>query len=167
MNCVSYYQQNVNKLFYDNEARLRSGWRALAFLFSYLFVSGLFIKAFILFRGEADTEKPADLLSLAIPYTIATLIAVILGWGYGRWFESVGLDAVGVALSGRSLRNLALGLGIGALAIGFAVLVAVATSSMSLTLNRGSAGSAIAYNLATTLVVFVTGAASEETLFRG
>jgi membrane protease YdiL (CAAX protease family) len=158
---------SVNRLFYGIDGKLRSGWRALVFVLTYILVAGVFIAMFAAARGDMASDKPAGLLSLTIPFAIAGIVAVLLGWGYGRWFEGVSLEAMGVTLRHGWLKHLGLGLGLGALAICLAVVAAMATGSMTFALNRASPASSIAYNLATTLIVFLTGAASEETLFRG
>jgi hypothetical protein len=157
----------VKKIFYDNEGRLRSGWRALLFLLAYVFVSGTFIALYAISRGEVETEKAGGLMPLVIPFAIATVVAVVLGWGFGRRFEGVPFDALGMSLSARSVVNFTLGAVLGTVTFVVAVLIAVLTQSMSLAVNHESAASAISYNLLTTLFVFAVGAASEETLFRG
>jgi uncharacterized protein len=158
----------VNKIFYDEDGRLRSGWRALIFLLAYFLISGIAILAFLAARGETDTTKQATgFLPLLFPFAAATATAILLGWGLGRLFEKVPFDALGVSLRGRWLRNLGLGAALGTVTIALAIMAAIATGSMSLAINQTSAGWAIVWNLATTFLVFFVGAASEETLFRG
>lgn len=158
----------MNLIIYDNNGVLRSGWRALFFLFAYLLISGVTIFAFLIVRGEADAEKPTTgFLPLVIPFAVATITAIALGWVFGRVFEKVPFPALGVSFRGSWIKHVGLGLGFGGVTIGLAVIAAVATGSMSIALNRESHGSAIAWNLASTFLVFFVGAASEETLFRG
>ena len=158
----------MKAIFYGKDSKLRSGWRALLFLFAYLFISGIGIYTFIAARGELETERQAPgLVPLIVPFSIATVTAIVLGWLAGRVFENVGFEALGISLRQRWLRDLGLGAAIGTITIVLAVLSAIVTGSMSLTINRGSAVASIAWNLATTFLVFFVGAASEETLFRG
>jgi membrane protease YdiL (CAAX protease family) len=158
----------MNKLFFNEMARLRAGWRAVFFLVVFIFVSAIPIFAALeLIKLFSFGQGPGGYLPLLIPFTFSTVAAVLLGWLFGKKLEGVAFSALGCSFSKFWLRNLAFGCVIGAVAFCSAVIIAVMSGGMNLTINRTSATSAIAITLLTTLVIFAAGAASEETLFRG
>lgn len=155
----------MQKLFLDAEGNVRSGWRATLFLVAYLILAGGVIIASLAVAAQFPTR--GALLRLFVTFTIATVIAVALGWIFGRFFEGVPFRALGCSFSGPWLRNLALGLAVGGAAFISAVFVALLGRGITFTVNSASSGSAIGWTLLTTMGVFAAGAASEETLFRG
>jgi membrane protease YdiL (CAAX protease family) len=165
---MGYHQLNVNKIFYDNNGRLRSGWRALIFLLVFGFPAYFLIAAAIIFLSLLpEGPSSSGYLPLLLPFSISTVIAIFAGWLCGRYLESVPFSALGCSFTKGGLRHLAAGLLIGAVAFGSAIIIAVMSGSLSLTLNHGSAASAITTTLLSTLAILAVGAASEETLFRG
>lgn len=109
----------------------------------------------------------ASYLPITIPFAISTVVAVILGWLFGKFFEKVPFAALGCSFRGKWLWNFAIGCVVGGAAFISAVIVALMTGGLSLAINRESSGKAIAATLGVTLLIFGVGAASEETLFRG
>ncbi len=112
-------------------------------------------------------KTAASYIPLVLPFAISSILAIVLGWVYGKLFESLPFRVLGISFTGSWLKNLAIGCVIGAVALGSAVIIAVMSGGMSLTLNRISPTSAITTTLLTTLLIFIVGALSEETLFRG
>ena len=155
-------------LFINEHGRLRSGWRAAAFLISFLFLSFIFIFASITVISQLEFgESTTSYLPLLVPFTISAIIAVLLGWLFGKLFEGLPFRAIGIAFTPSWLKNLIAGCVVGAVALGSSIIIAVMSGGMSLAVNRVSSGSAITTTLLTTLLIFAVGAVSEETLFRG
>lgn len=138
------------------------------FLFVYIFIAYLLIFAAIIILAQIPLgESTAGFLPLTLPFTIATVVAVMLAWIAGRVFENLPFRALGISFRGHWLGHFAGGCVVGAIAMSSAVIVAMMTGGLTLAVNRTSAGSTIAFTLLTTIVIFAVGAASEETLFRG
>ena len=158
----------MNNLFLNEHGRIRSGWRAAAFLVSFVFISFFLIFASVTILSQMQFgESATGYLPLIVPFAISTVIAVILGWLFGRLLEGLPFRAIGIAFTNGWFRNLGAGCLIGAVALGSAIIIAVMSGGMSLATNRESSSSAITTTLLTTLLIFAIGAASEETLFRG
>ncbi len=158
----------MRSLFFDKQGRIRSGWRAFIFLFAFVFLSAAFIFASITIIAHLPFGQSATgFLPLIVPFTISTIIAVILGWLFGKYFEGLPFRAIGIAFTRGWFKHLAAGCLVGAVALVSAIIVAVMSGGMSLSINRESAFSAILTTLITTLLIFFVGAASEESLFRG
>ena len=158
----------MRNLFFNDQGQIRSGWRAVTFLCTFLFLSFFFILGSITLIAQLPMgETVTSYIPLILPFAISAMLAIVLGWLYGKLFESLPFRVLGISFSGSWLKNLAVGCLIGAVAIGSAVIVAVMSGGMSLTLNRVSPTSSIATTLLTTLLIFIVGALSEETLFRG
>ena len=158
----------MNKLFLNESGRLRSGWRAAFFLIVFLFLSAIAIFGSLAVIAQFPFgQGTGGFLPLIIPFSISTVAAILLGWLFGRKLDGVPFRALGCSFSKGWLKNLAVGCVVGAVAFGSAVIVAVMSGGMSLTINHTSSTSAIAMTLLATLAIFVVGAASEETLFRG
>lgn len=155
-------------LFLDEHGRVRSGWRATAFLIAFLILATVFVFGAITVIAQLPFEQSATgLLPLILPFAISTGVAVLLGWAFGRIFEKLPFRSLGCSFSAGWLRHLGLGFAVGSGALILAVVIAMFAGGLKLSLNVASAGTAVATTLATTLLIFVVGAASEETLFRG
>ena len=158
----------MRTLFFNDQGQIRSGWRAAAFLCTFLFLSFFLIFGSITLIAQFPMgETATSYIPLVLPFAISAMIAIVLGWLYGKLFEGLPFRSLGISFSGSWLKNLAAGCVVGAIAIASAVIIAVMSGGMSLTLNRVSPTSAITTTLLTTLLIFIVGALSEETLFRG
>lgn len=155
----------MQKLFIDEEGQVRSGWRATLFLIAYFIISAALILASLAVAAQFSPE--GHFFRLLVPFTIATVVAILLGWLFGKFFERVPFEALGCSFSGRWLRNLALGLAVGGAAFVSALFVALLARGLTFTVNTASSSSAIGWTLVSTLAIFAAGAASEEALFRG
>ena len=91
----------------------------------------------------------------------------MLGWFYGKIFEDLPFQALGIWLTKNWLKNLILGLIVGAVSIGFAALIPFFTGAIAFQSNLKAGSSPIFLTLSVTLFLFIAGAVSEETLFRG
>ena len=158
----------MNNLFLNENDLIRSGWRAAAFLVSFVFISFFFIFASITILSQYQFGDAATgYLPIIVPFAISTVIAVLLGWLFGKMFEGLPFRAIGIAFTRGWLKNLAAGSVVGAIAVISAIIIAIMSGGMSLAINRESSSSAISTTLLSTLLIFAIGAASEETLFRG
>ncbi len=159
--------QNAHPVFYDENGRLRSGWRVAAFLFVLALAVVLFgsAAAMVITALGLDAE-PGTNAFLAVNSSISLALAIILGWLFGRTLEGLPFRALGAAFTSGWLRNLLAGLAAGALTITFAVVPAVAGGGIAFLYNP-LGGYAIARSLAISFVVFALAAAFEEALFRG
>ncbi len=158
----------MNKLFFNESAMIRSGWRAAIFLVVFLFISGISIIATIqVIKLFPFGQGTGGFLPLVIPFAISTIVAVLLAWQFGKKLEGVPFDALGVSFGKGWSKNLIYGGLVGGVALCSAVIIAVMAGGMSLVRNETSTASAVSITLLTTFAIFVVGAASEETLFRG
>lgn len=159
--------QNAHPFFYDENGRLRSGWRAAAFLFVFTLSVLLCVSAGVMAISALGINvEPETNLFLAINSAISLALAIFFGWLFGRSLEGLPFRALGAAFTSGWFRNLVGGLAAGALTLTFAVLPAVAGGGLAFQYNP-SGEDAIARSLAFSFVVFALAAAFEEALFRG
>lgn len=156
------------QIFFGNDGKVRSGWRAAAFLFAFFLVASVLIVISInaialLPLGESATSQ----LPVIIPFTVSTVVALVVGWLCAKFLEKLPFSSLGASFAKGWLAHLASGLAVGAVTFLVAIIVVVASGSMSFSFNAASTGQAIAATLASTFVIFTVGAASEEALFRG
>jgi uncharacterized protein len=155
----------MEKLFIDENGRVRSGWRATVFFLSFGISATALIAIWLALAGPfVGLSSP---LRLFVPFAIATALALLFGWLFGRVFEQLPFAVLGTTVSGRSVRNLVLGVAVGGAAFISALFVALAGRGLTFTVNTTSSGRAIAWTLSTSLLIMAAGAASEEALFRG
>jgi len=158
----------MKTIFFGDDGRIRSGWRALIFLitFGLLAFVAIFASTILLsqipFGGSA-----AGYLPLMIPFAVSAIIAIVLGWLFGKLFEDLPFSALGISFTGRWALDLLFGSFIGGVALASAVLIAVMGGGMSISINHESGVTAVVASLWTTFIIFAVGALSEETLFRG
>jgi membrane protease YdiL (CAAX protease family) len=159
----------MREIFFGQDGRIRSGWRALTFLLSFMLVASLmiFLTLIVLAQVGSFGETKTSYLTLTIPFAVSAVIAIVLGWAYGRLFESLPFESLGLEVSRNGAKHFLIGMVVGSIAIGSAMLIAVIGGGLSLSVNHESSGPAIATTLLTTLIIFLVAALSEETLFRG
>ena len=159
---------NPNEIFFNSVGRLRSGWRVTIFAVSYLILTailGLGAYFFLICLPFESASK--NLISLVTTFLIFSLVAVFLGWLFGKFFEDLPFRALGCSLTKNWLRDLILGLIFGAVMVSFAALIAFAGGGLKFEFNQTAETSAIYSTLGLTLLIFIAGAISEETFFRG
>ncbi len=155
-------------LFFNELGRVRSGWRATIFFLSFLLVSFVFIFSSVMVLSQSDLGGSASsFLPLALPFALSTAIALLLGWICGKLFENVPFRSLGAWFTRGWLPHLGAGVLLGGVALCIAVAVAYFSGSLTFSVNRDSSSTLIASSLLSTLLIFLVGAASEETLFRG
>lgn len=155
-------------VFLNSLGRLRSGWRVTLFLASYFVLSVfylLFILPFLKFLPLGFTQN--NLAELTITFTFFSAVAIFFGWFYGKFFEDLPFRALGCGFTENWLKDLIFGLIIGAVSILLAALIAFSGGGLKFEFNQTANGSAILLTLGATLLIFIFGAISEETLFRG
>jgi uncharacterized protein len=153
-------------VFTDETGRLRSGWRAAAFLLAYIILSRVLILSVLPFKPGVYASI-YDQLYLLAPFTVSALAAGVLGVAFARVFEDLPIASLGLSLTKSSLRNLSLGCGIGLMAFVIAYSIGWTLGAIGAARNTTSTAESIAISLAVTLVIFLVGALSEELLFRG
>jgi uncharacterized protein len=155
-------------IFLDENGQPRSGWRVTVFLITFLVFGGTFVYAAkVLLAGLPFGPEVGSYLPLTVSFSLSAIIALFMGWFYGRVFEDLPFRALGISFRDRWLSNLLAGGVIGSLALCSALIVALVGGGVKLTINHDSSSSAIVSTLGTTFIVFAVGALSEETLFRG
>jgi membrane protease YdiL (CAAX protease family) len=163
-----YFKDLLRQLTFNSDGRLRSGWRFLIFLISFSVVS-TFLGAGVLV-GLSNLPIGFDdksLLFLVVVNLLSFLCALIIGWLCGKFLEGLPLRALGWTFSNQWLKHLVFGLAAGTFAILLAGAIAFAFGGLRFQFNNTAGSSAIGLTLAVSLVIFIVGAASEETIFRG
>ena len=159
---------DIRNIFYNEFGRVRSGLRFTIFLFSFFLTSILLLTAAVVALsatpfGFTNNGLGSYVLQFGLPF----LVAVFFGCLYGKIFEDLPFRALGCWFTKNWLRDLLAGLVIGAVSIGFAALIAFIFNGLSFRQNESAGSAAIILTFATSLLIFVFGAAFEEAFFRG
>jgi len=156
--------------FLDDAGHLRSGWRLAIFAVAFLICAQL--AQLILLAGLVPvTNRPFVDLTNSI-WNSATIHAAILisamlvGWACGALFEELPFRALGCSPRDGWLKNLGIGSALGALTLLLAAGLATVTRGIHFSLDPAGARY-IGQTLATSLLIFLFAAATEEMLFRG
>ena len=158
----------MQRIFFGQDNKLRSGWRAAAFLFSFFLVARVLIVISInLIALLPLSESASGQLPVIIPFAVSTVVALVFGWLCAKFFENLAYQSLGASFANGWFAHLASGLAVGAVTFLLAIIIVVASGSISFSFNAASAAQAIATTLLTTFVIFTVAAASEEALFRG
>jgi membrane protease YdiL (CAAX protease family) len=158
---------NPQSLFFDDEKRLRSGWRVGVFVAAFVVCVNLLQAAvYVLVNAAFGRSVWKARLDFIIGAFILFASAALIGWACGAVFEKLPFRSLGWSLHRGWFRNAVIGTLVGALSLLLAA--AIATISKGLRFSFDSAGvSLIAKTLFVSAVVFVFAAAAEEVLFRG
>jgi membrane protease YdiL (CAAX protease family) len=153
---------NVRQLFFDDNGRLRSGFRLAIFCTIFFF-------AVAVASGIVNLILPPT----TPPYVyrlggalLALSVALFVGWLCGKLLEGLPFRALGAWFTEGWLRNFLFGSLAGAATLCLAVLIAVVFGGLSFEL-RAVDVSALITGLASSFVLLGAAAASEEALFRG
>lgn len=158
----------IETLFFARDAKLRSGWRFLIFIASFLLCGVI--------AGSAVTSVFSLLPTGTVPGTrilvfansaVFLIIALLLGWFWGRYLERVPLRALGACLTEGWGKHLILGILFGAATLIVAVGIASLLGGLRFRINDQIGYIHLFSGLLSSLVVLATAAAFEETLFRG
>ena len=155
-------------IFLNEHGRLRSGWRAVVFLFFFLLAAGIFRT----FEEIAVSALPvevsnANLLFFTVNSIGLLVLALALGGVAGKLFESVPFRALGVSFTTGWLKHFLSGIAIGGLTLLIAVSIVLLFGGERFQLNPSDGWQTILASMGFSLVVFATGAAWEEAFFRG
>jgi membrane protease YdiL (CAAX protease family) len=155
---------NINELIFDPHGRLRSGFRAAAFI--AVFVAAAIVLSVLTavaanslgaaFRGDSLTSN-------AVNYFPLIVAAVFGGWLCGKFFEKLPFRAFGIWFTKGWLRHVVAGSVIGCGVFAIAVAVAVIFGGLSFEMNADP----VLWSVLSALGIFALGAAFEEVVFRG
>lgn len=158
------------KYFLFNEnGRLRSGWRAAFFLFAFSFVwvasHDLILSLTSGFGNDATTAVAVTYFSSGIYFATA---ALIIGWMCGWLFEGLrSFKSIGAGFSAHWLRHFLLGSLFGIVTLCFAVIIVFVSGGEYFESDTGASIREIALSSVVSFAVFAAVSALEEALFRG
>jgi uncharacterized protein len=165
---------NPLALFLNREERLRSGWRFLLFAAAFYALAQalgivVFVAAFSLGgRRSADLNEllsgPAAYL---IQFALTFLPALLLGWGFGKFFDGVPRRSLGWAFGRGWVRDLLVGSAIGFASLLLAASVATALGGFRFSFAPEGLGAAFLKTFFGAAALYVLLAAAEEVAFRG
>ena len=158
------------RLFINEYGRLRSGWRALLFVFGYmaaLLVLVTVLRAFYaVFLAVAPPLPPSRIIPDVI-YRFS-LLGAALGAGYlCAWFiEGLPWRSLGLTLHAGWLRDLVIGCVVGFISLAIAVGIAAAGNGLKFSINDASL-LAMGRSLLVCVIWLFVAALAEEAIFRG
>ena len=147
---------NVNEILFDENARLRSGWRFVIFWVAFISIVAVLAVTMAMIPPSA----PRAVVYLASSLITLT-IALFLGWICGRSLEGLPFKALGASFTKGSLTNLVAGAVIGGVTLALAVLLAVLFGGLRFEFQGADTSLGISF------IVIIVAAAAEEALFRG
>ena len=158
---------DIKSLFLDSHSRLRSGYRFLIFLLSFLVLVSLLGGITVpTLESLGVPTAPGTGGGILISLIVMLIPALLLGWLWGNLLEGLPFRALGASFANGWFRNLVLGLVVGAATLSFAVLIAFVFGGLRFTPNAIDT-TGLLKSLAIAFAVFAVGAAGEEALFRG
>lgn len=159
---------NFKTIFFNESGRVRSGLRFTFFLISYFFTAYFILIGTLAFLSTLPIGlSQTGLLAFILPFAIFSSVAVFFGWFYGKIFEDLPFRALGCWFTKYWFKDLVFGLIIGVISIGVAALIPFIFGGLRFHFNRSEGTMPILLTLSVTLLIFIVGAVSEETLFRG
>ena len=165
---------NPLAIFLNRQERLRSGWRFALFAAAFYAVSTamaviVFVSVLAL-RGRAAADFN-ELLSGPLGYLLQFLLtfvpALLLGWGFGKFFDGVPPRSLGWTLRAGWLRDLLLGSAVGFASLLLATALAAALGGFRFAFAPEGFGVAFAKTFFGAAALYVLLAAAEEAAFRG
>lgn len=158
----------VSYIFFNSFGRLRSGWRAAAFVALYIFITVVLgATAILILTALGYGAESGTAVFLTVNGLLSLIPALGVGWLCAKYLEGLPFRSLGASFTAGWLRNVVLGMVFGAATMAVAAAVAMAFGGLRFVPNNESSGTAIAFTLLTTLAVFAAAAAFEEALFRG
>ena len=159
---------NLMNLFINPVGRIRSGWRFLIFVITFSVVSIALTEWLKLVLSNLPVDEATkNILFFIFVNLLAFICAVVVGWLCGKLLEQLPFRALGCWFTKNWFKDLALGLVIGTLSILFAAVISMTFGDLSFQLNQTVNSTEILKTLGISWLVFVIGAASEETVYRG
>lgn len=164
----------IPDIFFDAHGRLRSGWRFIVFVLSFLSALLLMRVLFALVVEGILRVPPATInaffarrAGLFATSALTLAAACVCGWLCGRWLENLPWRALGWGAYRGWWRDFLYGSLCGALALCVAVAVGAACGAYSVQIMSPSVTAAAGTELAVAFFFFIVAAAFEEALFRG
>ena len=159
--------QHMNTILLDEAGKLRSGWRAVAFLSAFICTAPLLT----ILEQLALDRLPGDETAGSTGFTVINAfgllaLAILFGAVFTRWFEDKPFRTLGASLTGRWFQHLVIGLLMGVIGLLVAVLIPFLAGAEAFTKNAVS-DEALAKSLLVSFGVFAIAAAWEEAFFRG
>ena len=156
-------------IFINDVGRLRSGWRLVIYLVSFLVIisileGALHILTLNIRSGQGFLESNWGFIVQGLMLFTAALLA---GWGCSKLLEGLPLRSLGWARHRGWLRDLLLGSLIGIASLLVAAALATAVGGFQFALNPSGISTAVGKTLLVSCLVFVPAAAAEEIVFRG
>jgi uncharacterized protein len=158
----------MNSLLFNENGRLRSGLRALIFLFAfYAVLAGASLAVYKSLGLFGLTSNQNIVAFLTAGNVMAFTISILAGALCCRFLEGVPARSLGIFFTPGWLKDSAAGICVGAAAIIFAALIALIFGGMTFRFDEAAPTAAIVATLLSSFMVFIIGAAAEESLFRG
>lgn len=159
---------NLSIVFFNENHRLRSGWRFGVFLLVLILLGFVFGGLLTVIMPAGTFDQPSGhALFLFLNAIVSLIPALLAGWLCGRFLEGLPFRALGAGFSKGWFKHFAIGSGVGLASIAIAVAIAMVLGGLSFTPNPDFESVAIAKSLFVSLAVFAGAAAFEEALFRG
>ena len=165
---------NPLAIFLNRQDRLRSGWRFVLFAAAFYALSTaiavLVYAAVFVLRGRTAADLNELLggpLGYLLQFLLTFLPALLLGWGFGRFFDGVPPRALGWTPRAGWLRDLGLGSAVGLVSLLAAAALAAALGGFRFAFAPEGFGLAFVKTFFGAAALYVLLAAAEEVAFRG
>jgi membrane protease YdiL (CAAX protease family) len=152
-----------NSLFLNGSSRLRSGWRFVIFLTSFIIWAIIF--GVIFQRLFGYTGGTPNIAFFLVSSLFSLSGAIVLGYLCGRFLDGVPFRALGFGLTRGWAVHFFIGSVTGVVTLLLAVVIAIAAAGYWF--QPAGFGSEAVDAIALSFLVFALGAAFEEALFRG
>ncbi|HVF57627.1 MAG TPA: type II CAAX endopeptidase family protein [Pyrinomonadaceae bacterium] len=162
----------ISDIFFNRAGRARSGWRLAAFVVAFLLtllalLAALRFAVAPLLPAGAFERLIESNWGFVLQGVVLFITAALAGWACAYVLEDLPWRALGWTPHRGWLPDLLKGLTIGAALIVAAALFAVGFGGLKLTLSGSALWPSVALTFASSGIIFLLGAAAEETLFRG
>ena len=163
----SFELMTLKGSFFDDNGRVRSGWRFALFVFSFIVIASVLgLAGVALLESTAANREPNTTWYFVVSAGSMLPAALLAGWLCARFLERLPFSSLGAAFIPGWLKRFGRGLAVGALTLGSAVLIPLVFGRMTFTVNDADS-SAILRTMLLSFIVFLIAAAGEEALFRG
>ncbi|MEP6637296.1 MAG: type II CAAX endopeptidase family protein, partial [Acidobacteriota bacterium] len=161
---------DLRKVFFNSAGRLRSGWRLLVFIVTYIMlaflVTGVVRVSYAIVARVVPGLAPGNLLEDLVFRFILLLSSLGAAYICTRVLEGLPWRSLGLTRHAGWFRDLLVGSAIGIASL--ALATAIATVGRGLRFSLSAAGtSQVSKTLVVSLVLFIIAALAEEALFRG
>ncbi len=161
----------LEKLFFNPVGRLRSGWRLIVFVLTFIalmFLVGTVIRIlFAIALHLPSGLQPGPYLQEIILRVSFLLSALGAGVLCNRWLEGLPARALGLTLHVGWMRDLVAGSALGVVSLAFAAGIATAGGGLTFTFSGREMLMSVLETLLLSAVLFIIAGLAEEILFRG